>query len=198
MKALFAGLALVASALCFAAPPASAHEALHIKKLGERKVESLPPGELYWRIATFPSIAEAQSAAGPYGLAVQSRDGKAWLFTLGAKDAAGAGTRVAEVGPIPPFPAPDYLLRVNEATGEAGATTSVHSHPGSEAFFVLEGEQSVRGPKGVLKIHPGESSPGNGAYVPMQATSTGSTGLHALVMFVLDASQPFSSPAHMP
>jgi mannose-6-phosphate isomerase-like protein (cupin superfamily) len=198
MKALFAGLALVASALCFAAPPASAHEALNLKNLGQKKVETLPPGELYWRIATFPSIAQAQSAAGPYGLAVQSRDGKAWLFTLGAKDAAGAGTRVSEVGPIAPFPAHDYLLRVNEATGEPGATTSVHSHPGSEAYFVLDGEQSVRGPNGVLKIHPGQSSTGNGAYVPMQVTSTGAAGLHALVMFVVDANRPFSSPAHMP
>ncbi len=198
MKAFFASLALVAAALCLAVPSASAHEALNLKNLGQKKVETLPAGELYWRIATFPSIADAQSAAGPYGLAVQSRDGKAWLFTLGAKDAPGPGTRVAEVGPIPPFPARDYLLRINEATGEPGATTSVHSHPGSEAYFVLDGEQSVRGPKGVLKIHPGQSSAGNGAYVPMQVTSTGATGLHALVMFLLDANQPFSSPAHMP
>ena len=198
MKAILAGLALVASALCLAAPAALAHEALAIKKLGERKVESLPPGTLYWRIASIPSIADAGSAASPYSLAVQSHDGRAWLFTLGAKDASGAGTRVAEVGPIAPFPARDYLLRINEASGEAGAATAIHSHPGSEAFFVLEGEQSVRGPKGVLKVHPGESTPGNGAFVPMQVTSTGTKSLHALVMFVLDANQPFSSPAHMP
>jgi hypothetical protein len=32
----------------------------------------------------------------------------------------------------------------------------------------------------------------------MQVSSTGSTDLHALVMFVMDATKPFSSPATMP
>ena len=198
MKAFLVGLAFIASALCLAPSSASAAAGVKIQKLAERKVEALPPGDLYWRIESFRSLEDARSAAGPYGLAVESRDGKAWLFTLGPKGGSGAGTGVAEVGPIGRFPAPEYLLRINEATGEPGATTPVHSHPGSEAFFVLAGEQSVRGPTGVLKLHPGEHTPGNGAFVPMQVTSTGATGLNALVMFVLDANQPFSSPAHMP
>jgi hypothetical protein len=34
--------------------------------------------------------------------------------------------------------------------------------------------------------------------MPMQVSSSGSTDLHALVMFVVDATKPFSSPATFP
>jgi hypothetical protein len=34
--------------------------------------------------------------------------------------------------------------------------------------------------------------------MPMQVSSSGSTDLHALVMFVVDAAKPFSSPAKFP
>lgn len=198
MRAFLVGLALAASTLCFTAPAASADSPVNIQKLAEKKVEALPPGDLYWRVDTFPSLAQAQSAAGAYGLAAQSRDGRAWLFTLGRKGESGSGTKMAELGPIAPIAAPEYLLRINEATGAPGATTPVHTHPGSEAFYLLAGEQSVRGPYGVMKLHPGETAAGHGAHVPMQVTSTGSSEMHALVMFVLDANQPFTSPASMP
>jgi uncharacterized cupin superfamily protein len=94
--------------------------------------------------------------------------------------------------------APQYLLRINEATGAPGSATAVHSHPGSEAFYVLSGEQSIRGPDGVLRIAAGGASAGRGADVPMQVSSSGSQDLHALVMFVIDATRPFSAPATMP
>lgn len=191
MKRFLVGLAMMACTLCLA------DAGINIKKLAERNVEALPTGELYWRVESFGSLADAQAAAGPYGLAVQSREGKAWLFTLGAKGMAGTGTKVAELGPISTFPAPQYVLRINEATGAPGATTPVHSHPGSEAFFVLSGEQSVRGPYGTMKLHPGDSTAGHGAYVPMQVTSTGDTEMHALVMFILDPNKPFMAPAEM-
>jgi hypothetical protein len=158
----------------------------------------LPAGELYWRVEGYETLAAAQAAAGPYGMAVQSRDGRAWLFTLGSGGTQGAGRKLAEVGPIARFDASQYLLRINEATGMPGDTTSVHSHPGSEAFYVLAGEQSIRGPHGVQKVRAGEPSPGNGTAVPMQVTSTGSAPMDSLVMFLLDAGKPFSTPAKMP
>ena len=197
MKRFLAILVLAFPILSIAAPSAAA-EALEIRKLAEKKVDALPQGSLYWRIESFDALKDAQAAAEPCSLAVQSRDGRAWLFTLASAGSQGRGKKVAEVGPIPRFAAPEYLLRINEATGAPGATTSVHSHPGSEAFYVLDGEQSIRGPHDVLKVHAGEPSTGNGADVPMQVTSTGTADLHALVMFVLDAGKPFSTPAKMP
>jgi hypothetical protein len=39
---------------------------------------------------------------------------------------------------------------------------------------------------------------GQGAENAMQVSSSGTTDLHALVMFVVDANKPFSSPAAIP
>jgi hypothetical protein len=167
----------VATALAQAAP-------LRITPLAERKVNELPAGELFWRIENLPTLSAAQAAAGPWALAAESA-GKVWLFTLGA---AGGSTPGATKD----------LLRINQANGAPGSMTAVHSHPGSEAFFVLSGEQSIRGPHGIQRVQAGQPEPGHGADMPMQVSSSGSTDLHALVMFVVDATRPFSSPAQLP
>ncbi len=196
MKAILAGL-VTAFALTTAilAPSAQAQTPLQITPLAEKKIAELPSGELFWRIETFPTAAQAQNAAGKWALVAESA-GRIWLFTLGSKGGSSSGgTRVAEVGPIPRPDATLYLLRINEASGPPGSATPVHSHAGSEAFFVLTGQQSVRGPGGVTAIEAGHPEPGHVANMPMQVSSTGSTDLHSLVMFVVDANKPFSSPA---
>jgi hypothetical protein len=179
-------------------PVALAQQPLAIKPLAERKIDRLPGGELYWRIENVDSLAAAQAAAGAWGLAAEAA-GKVWLFTLGARGSStGAGSKVGEVGPIPRFEAAQYLLRINEARGAPGSVTAVHSHPGSEAFYVLAGEQSIRSPHGTMRVAAGTAEAGQGGDVAMQVSSTGSTDLHALVMFVVDANRPFSTPAKMP
>jgi hypothetical protein len=177
---------------------AHAQPALVIKPLAEKKVPDLPAGALHWRIETYPARAPAEAAAGPWSLVAEA-DGKVWLFTLGAPGGTTpGGTRVAELGPIPRVTASSYLLRINEASGPPGSVTPIHSHPGSEAFFVLSGEQSIRGPDGVLRVTAGRAETGRGADVPMQVSSSGTVDLRALVMFVVDATRPFSSPATLP
>lgn len=177
----------------FAADPAP----LKIKPLAEKKVTELPAGTLFWRVENVPSLEAGRAGAGQWGLVAES-DGKVWLFTLGEKGGStGAGKKVAEVGPIPRPRASEYLLRVNEATGAPGSITAVHSHPGSEAFYVLKGEQTIRGANGTLKVQPGQPEGGNGADMAMQVSSSGTTDLHSLVMFVVDAKRPFSSPAKL-
>ena len=190
-RPLLAALVLFASLA--AAQPAKP-PALAVKPLAEKKVAELPPGALYWRIENFDTLEQARAAAGPHSVAALS-DGKAWLFTLGAPGGATpGGKKVAEFGPVPRITAPQYLLRINEASGPSGAITAIHSHPGSESFFVLRGEQRMRGPHGVLVIKPGQPTIGHGEQ-PMQVWSSGSSDLHSLVMFVVDATRPFSSPA---
>jgi len=147
MNRSLVALVVALGALSLGASSASA-EPLQIRKLAEKTTDALPPGDLYWRVESFDTLGDARAAAGPWSLAAQSRDGRAWLFPLGSEGAAGRGRKMAEVGPVARFQASEYLLRINEATGTPGATTSVHSHPGSEAFYVLEGEQSIRGPHG--------------------------------------------------
>jgi quercetin dioxygenase-like cupin family protein len=188
-------LLALASALCV---PALAHEPLAIKPLAERKLDVLPAGPLFWRLENFASLAEAQAAAGATSLAVQA-GGKAWLFTLGAAGGSTpGGSAVTEVGPLPTVVAKRYLLRINEAIGVPGSITKPHTHPGSEAFYVLAGETSSRSPAGVFRVKAGEKATGNGPDVPMQVSSSGTSDLHSLVMFVVDADRPFSSPATLP
>jgi quercetin dioxygenase-like cupin family protein len=187
------------AALALGQVAASAEPAFAIKPLAEKKLQTLPDGPLYWQVENFPTLAQAQAAAGPTGLAVASA-GKFWLFRLGP---AGTGTsegakHVAEVGPVPKVIATEYLLRINEASGPPGSVTPVHTHPGSEAFYVLAGEQSIRTPHGVMRVRAGQSETGHGADVPMQVSSSGADDLRALVMFVVDAARPFSSPAKFP
>ena len=177
---------------------ANAQQALVIKPLAEKRVSDLPAGDLYWRIDNFPSREQAAAAAGPWSLATEA-DGKVWLFTLGAAGGASpGGVKAAEVGPIARVVATQYLLRINEASGPPGAVTPVHSHPGSEAFFVLSGEQNIRGAHGTLVVRAGQPEAGHGADMAMQVSSSGAANLHSLVMFVVDAARPFSSPATLP
>lgn len=189
---------IVASTLVLPQPPAVGQQVLVIKPLAEKKVTELPAGPLFWRLENFPALGEAQAAAGPTSLAAESR-GKVWLFTLGpAGGSSAGGTKVAEVGPIPRVVATQYLLRVNEAGGPPASITPVHSHPGSEAFYVLAGESSSRTPHGVMRVAANEGGTGHGADTPMQVSSTGAADLQSLVMFVVDAAKPFSSPASFP
>ena len=176
-------------------PLATAQERFVVKPLAEKKLEQLPAGPLYWRIENFATLVEAQEAAGPTALAAEA-DGKAWLFTLGAKGGATAGgQKVAEIGPIPRIAAPLYLLRINSASGSPGAKTRVHSHPGSETFYVLSGKLREKTPHGVMQVEAGQVAPGQALGTPMEASSSGSNPLNALVMFVVDATRPFSAPA---
>jgi hypothetical protein len=171
---------------------------LVVKALTEKKVDKLPAGPLFWRVESFATLAQAQAAAGPMSLAAES-NGKAWLFTLGpAGGSSSGGTRMVEIGPVPELSATQYLLRVNEASGPPGSITPVHSHPGSEAVYVLVGEQSFKTPHGVMRVAAGQAEAGHGADTPMQASNSGSVDLRSLIMFVVDASKPFSRPATMP
>ena len=198
-----AGLVLVwlSTALAFAqvgGAGVAGSGTLVIKPLIEKKVTELPAGPLFWRVESFATLARAQAAAGQLGLVAES-GGKVWLFTLGpAGGSSDGGTKMAEIGPLPPTAAPVYLLRVNEARGPSGSITPVHSHPGAEAAYVLAGEQTFRTPHGMKRVAAGKAEAGHAAGTPMQVSSSGSVDLHALVMFVVDAPKPFSSPAKLP
>jgi quercetin dioxygenase-like cupin family protein len=199
MKRFLIGMiAILASGLWLSPSTAIAQQKFVVKPLAEKKVAELPAGPLFWRIENFAALAQAQAAAGPWALVAETA-GKVWLFTLGpAGGSSAGGTKVAEVGPIPRVVATEYLLRINEGSGPPGSITPAHTHPGSEAFYVLTGETSSHTPHGVKRVGAGQTETGHGANTPMQVSSSGSTDLHSLVMFVVDATKPFSSPAKFP
>jgi hypothetical protein len=190
-------VSLFATVLSLSSPVAAEPGQFIVSPVAEKKINGLPPGPLYWRIENFPALDQAQSAAAasPTSLAA-AVSGKVWLFTLGQKGGTTpGGTKVAEVGPVPVFAAPEYLLRINHAGGPPNSKTPVHSHPGSESFYVLAGQVSQRTPHGVNRTDAGQSMVGHGPDMPMEVSSSGTTDLDQLVMFLLDATRPASVPA---
>lgn len=186
--ALIVALSATAS-MAQQAPP------LSVRPVIDKKLKELPPGPLFWRIETFDTLQQAEAAAGPTALAAEI-SGKAWLFTLGAAGGTTPGaTKVAEIGPVPAIKAAEYLIRINHASGPPGARTPPHSHPGSEAFYVLKGRLGQRTSHGIMHAEAGSAMNGHGADMPMEVFSAGTTDLDQLVMFVVDANRPFSSPA---
>ena len=196
-RAIRFAIAIAVSTVAVAPFRATAQE-FSIKSIAEKKIEQLPAGPLFWRIDNFPTLEQAQAAAGPTGLAAEA-GGKVWLFTLGPKGGSSpGGTEIAEIGPVPPITAPEYMLRINNTGGAPGAKTPVHMHAGSETFYVLSGELGQKTPHGVMHIEAGKSMAGHEPGMPMEVFSSGTTELNALVMFVVDATKPFSSPTTMP
>ena len=61
-------VAFVALAACLLPALADAQQALVVKPLAEKKVATLPPGDLFWRIENFPALAQARSGAGEWAL----------------------------------------------------------------------------------------------------------------------------------
>jgi hypothetical protein len=214
---LYASAGRVVIALtCLAGPSLSPSKAeaqvkYVVQPVAEMKVKQLPSGRLYWRVENFPTLEQAKVAAAAYrwkpdtvsyegspALAAEVA-GKVWLFTLGPQGGATAGgTKVAEIGPVPAISAPEYLLRVNYGHGPAEAKTPVHSHPGSEAFYVVAGRLGQRTPHGVSYVEAGQTMNGHAPGMPMEVFNGGTSELTALIMFVVDASKPFSVPATFP
>jgi hypothetical protein len=177
---------------------AVAQQGFFAKPLVERKVTELPSGDLYWHIENFGTRDQADQAAGPFGL-VAEYDGAVWLFTLGhSSDPPKGGTALAEIGPISRITAKEYLLRVLEAGGPEGAASSSHTHPGSEAFYVVKGELTQKTPHGSFQLPAGRAMVGHGdENTPMVVSNSGKGDLREFALFVVDATRPFSSPAKM-
>lgn len=189
-------LALGVAILAVAAPPLAAQSLgkFVVTKMAETNVDVLPDGELFWHVENFDSLDDAKAAAGEYSLAAEFDD-KAWLFTLGDRKSGGMGGKpVASIGPVPRIESESFLLRVNNAIAPIGAKTSIHTHPGPEAFLILSGQLTQHTPYGMHVLNAGATMPG----VPDQAMEVHSTGdeeLRELIMFVVDPSRPFSEKA---
>jgi hypothetical protein len=81
---LVSSLSVAAVSGLILSPPIASAQQFVIKPVVEKKLKELPAGPLFWRIESFPSLAQAQAAAGSTGLAAEIA-GKIWLFTLGGK-----------------------------------------------------------------------------------------------------------------
>jgi len=207
---MYVAMIVVLASGLLSSPPALAapDQKYVVKPVAEKKIRELPAGRLYWRVETFPTLIDAKAAVGPDGwnpasvryetttsLIAEVAD-KVWVVTLGPKGASTpGGTKVAEIGPLPPIAASEYLLRLNYGSGPAGSKTPVHSHPGSESFYVISGRLGQKTPDGISYVDAGHTMNGHPPGTTMEVFNAGKTDLNALIMFVVDATKPFSVPA---
>lgn len=209
LLARFAIVVLSLSAGLWPMPSFAAPDGKYVvEPVAQKKLKELPAGPLYWRLETFPSLTDARAAVGPDGWnpaavryetttsLIAEVDGTVWVATLGPKGATTpGGTKRAEIGPVPEIAASGYLLRLNYGSGPAGSKTPVHSHPGSESFYVISGRLGQKTPDGVHYVEAGGTMNGHAAGTAMQVFNAGDGDLKALIMFVVDATKPFSVPA---
>ena len=202
-------IVVLASGLLSSLPALAAPEQKYVvEPVAQKKIKELPAGPLYWRVENFPTLTDAKAAVGPDGWnpasvryetttsLIAEVAGKVWVVTLGPKGASTpGGTKVAEIGPLPPITASEYLLRLNYGSGPPESKTPVHSHPGSESFYVISGRLGQKTPDGVSYVDAGHTMAGHASGTTMEVFNAGKTDLNALIMFVVDASKPFSVPA---
>ena len=123
---------------------------------GELRLER-SPRTIYWHVYDFAdSPSAAAEAAKHRWSSVAASHGRNWLFVLGPRSAAVAsGRRIALVGPMRLPKGRPMVARFLESDFPPGMRTRVHSHPGPEGFYVVEGEQCMDTPTGRRKIGAG-------------------------------------------
>ncbi len=147
---------------------------------------------VYWHIDRFDSLEAAKKAAGPDGVAAQAH-ASVWLMTVEAKTTKKhhGGRHVAWIGPIV-LPAADrYSMRVISTMLKPGSTTPVHTHPGPEMIYIVDGEQCMETPEVGHRLVAGQSLvlPAGGIH---RGRVTAPGGRRALALNLYDAAQPAS------
>jgi hypothetical protein len=161
--------------------------------LARKRINSLPLDPIVWRLETFASLAAARRAETTTSI-VANAGGRIWLITLATKGQRSFADSdfVAEVGPISIPRARRYDIIVGEAYSRPGASTRVHTHPGPEAWYVINGQQCLETPHGVLRAAAGQGS-FVAADTPMKLKVVGTSTRDALFFEVGDAAQPWTA-----
>ncbi len=124
----------------------------------EIAIES-PPGDIYWSAYSFPTAAAAASAASQHKWSATTHShGMHWAHVLAPEQVRlSGGRRMAGVGPMGLTAGKAIRARFIEANFLPGMRTPVHSHPGPEAFYVVEGIQCMEMPSTKRRIAGGET-----------------------------------------
>ena len=114
---------------------------------------------IWWHLHEFRSASAAAAASANLAdTTTASSHGRFWVHVLGGgpQSPLASGTRVASVGPLVVPAGVPLLARFIESEFSPGMRTRVHSHPGPEAFYVLEGEQCMETPSTKRRLRTGE------------------------------------------
>ncbi|VXC92691.1 conserved hypothetical protein [Burkholderia sp. 8Y] len=161
----------------------------------EEHLRELPDGPVYWHIDRFADQSSAQAAKGENGTVVEIL-GRVWLFTISGKSwRPSTGEHIADIGPLTLPHARSLMATYMEGNFKPGMQSTIHRHPGTEAWFVLSGAQCLETPHGEQIGKPGAPPvivpPGE----PMLLTGIGKEQGHWLVLILMDATMPRGTPA---
>jgi quercetin dioxygenase-like cupin family protein len=150
--------------------------------LAEMSVENAPK-HLYWHIVEFADLPSAETEARKHRWSkVVSAHDRMWLYVIGTRaEPVRSGKARAVVGPMDVPPVGTVSVRFLTSTFPPGMRTRVHSHPGSEAFYVIEGEQCVETPTVRHRITAGHSYIVQSG-IHVQAAARGRKSLVALIL----------------
>lgn len=182
------------------APPVGACEVPVSQRTGElgcylvvtQDLGTLPEGQFFWHLYTYPDLVTAEANKGPRSTVAQSF-GKFWVYSIERSDwRPKAGERVAIVGPLPHEAGKRYTARYMEAVFAPNTSTRVHTHSGPEAWYVLTGAQCLETPDGVTVVKAGESSLVHEG-PPMMLSSVGTEKRRSVLLVLHDFSKPWST-----
>jgi quercetin dioxygenase-like cupin family protein len=138
---------------------------------------------LFWHVYEFSTVEKAKQA-GDGRSRVVSAYGRVWLEAVADKQwKARGGRHVASVGPMHTISSLPQTASFMEATFTPGMRSRVHTHPGPEAWVVLEGEQCLETTEGKIRVVAGESMMVRGG-LPMALYGTGRGIRRALVLII--------------
>ena len=145
---------------------------------------SAPAGTpVFWHVHEFSSVELAQQALDEQGRIIEAF-GRVFLETMAAEQWRPRGGRhLATIGPLVRLSSLPHTASFMEATFTPGMRSRIHTHPGPEAWVVLEGEQCLETPEGKIRVEAGESMMVRGG-LPMALFGTGSGIRRALVVIV--------------
>lgn len=150
------------------------------------------PEHLYWHIAEFADVPAAETEARKHRSSkVVSAHGRIWLLVIGARgERVGSGKPANVIGPMDAPTVGTVSVRFLTSTFPPGMRTRVHAHPGSEAFYVIEGEQCVETPTVRHRITAGHS------YIVQSGThvQAAARGRKSLVALILRPGATWSEP----
>ena len=165
--------------------------------LSDQSTGPLTQAQAFWHLETFPTLQAANAAKGSGGTVLTSL-GQVWLFTIaeaGWQPPAG-GRHVATIGPLPLATSSRYAAQYMEATFAPGMRSTIHGHPGTEAFYTTTGEVCLETPAGISFGRAGEAPVIIAEGIPMQLTATGTAIRRSVVLILHDATQPAAHPVH--
>ena len=200
-------LALIPTMACSASPavqpPAEPHHVACIPAVGRQgqpgcwELGSIPISAsaetpLYWHVYEFPSVAKAQQAQDNQSKIIEAY-GRVWLEAVTVQSwTARGGRHVATVGPMRALSSLPQTASFMEAMFTPGMRSRVHTHPGPEAWVVLEGEQCLETTEGKIRVQAGESMMVRGG-IPMALYGTGKGVRRALVLIIHPTGQPLGT-----